>query len=175
MNTFFLQGLQHPFSVPGHLIALFALALLFGLHQRKHVLFALSTFVVFTLIGLFLTRFYRPDLDIEIILLSISAIIGIITAAKFLLPKLALLVLAGIVGISIGIDSEVIIIPGLKASTAYVNMFGTVLSVSFTLSLATLVSIALSPLWHSIIVRILGSWVFASSLMVLVFMLAPKT
>lgn len=174
MNSFFLQGLQHPFFTPAHLIALIALAMLLGLHKRTSALFTLPVFIFFTLSGLLLTRFYRPDLNFEIILLTASALTGLIVAAKLSLPRVILFTLASIIGISIGLDSEVIIIPGLKASTAYFNMFGTLLSISFTLLVATSISIALNQLWNSIILRILGSWAFASSLMVLAFMFAPK-
>ncbi|CAA6812646.1 MAG: HupE / UreJ protein [uncultured Thiotrichaceae bacterium] len=174
MNNFFLQGLQHPFFTPAHLITLLALAMLLGIHKRTHAIFALPIFVIFALMGLLATRFYRPDLSFEVILLAVAALIGIIIAIKVTLPKMMLFILASIIGISIGLDSEVIIIPGLKASTTYFNMLGTLLSVSFTLLITTLISMTLNPLWNSIVLRILGSWASASSLMVLAFIFAPK-
>lgn len=174
MNSFFLQGLQHPFFTPAHLIALLTFAILLGLHKRTHTLFALPIFIVSITSGLLLTRFYQVDLNFEIILLIASALMGIVIATKLNLPVIALLILASIIGISIGLDSEVIIIPGLKASTAYFNMLGTLLSVSGLLIIATSISLAINQLWSGIILRVLGSWAFASSLMVLAFLFAPK-
>lgn len=173
MNSFFLQGFQHPFLTAAHLITLIALGILLGIHKRKPALWAILFFVIFTLSGLVLTRLYQPDINIEIIILAIAAIMSIIIASKLTLRTIFLIIFASSIGISIGLDSQLIIIPGLKASTTYFNMMGTLVSVSLTLLFATFASIGLSRFWHSLILRILGAWVFASVLMVLALMFAP--
>lgn len=174
VNSFFFQGLQHPFLTPAHLIALLSFAILLGLHHRRYTLFSLLIFIIGITAGLLLTRFYQTDINFELVLLAASALMGIAIAIKVKLHLALLLILASIIGISIGLDSEVIIIPGLKASAAYFNMLGTLLSITFLVCVSTIITLLLNQLWNGLILRILGSWVFASSLMVLAFMFAPK-
>lgn len=173
MNSFFLQGLLHPFLTPAHLIALLALGILLGQQAKKNGYSALLIFIAFTLASLVSTRLYRADINSEIILLILAGCLGIITALKLSLSKWIALIFAIVTGSLIGIDSAPVIIPGLKASKIYADMAGTFVSVSIILIAVSLLSQLINKLWQGIALRIIGSWVFASALMVLALMFAP--
>ncbi len=173
MNSFFLQGLHHPFITPAHLITLIALGILLGQQAKRNGYSALLIFIAFALASLVSTRFYRTDIHAEIMLLTLAGSIGILTTLKLPLPNWVTLIFAIIVGSLIGIDSASVVIPGLKVSKIHADMAGTFVSVSLILLLICLLSQFINKLWDGITLRIIGSWVFASALMVLALMLAP--
>jgi len=174
VNSFFLQGLQHPFLTPAHLITLIALGVLLGQQAKRNGYSALLTFIAFVLASLVSTRFFRIDINAEIILLSLAGLMGVLTAIKLSLPNSITLIFAIIMGGLIGIDSAPVIIPGLKAAKVYADMAGTLVSASLILISISLLSQLINKLWQGIALRIIGSWVFASALMVLALMFAPS-
>ena len=173
MNNFFLQGLQHPFLTPAHLVTLIALGVLLGQQAKQNGYNALLTFIAFVLVSLVSTRVFRTNINAEIILLTLAGFMAILTAIKLSLPNWATHILAIVVGALIGIDSAPVIIPGLKAAKIYADLAGILVSVSLILILISVLSQLINTLWQGIALRIIGSWLFASALMVLALMFAP--
>jgi hydrogenase/urease accessory protein HupE len=173
VNSFFLQGLQHPLLTPSHLIILIALGILLGQQGRQHSTVGLLVFSVSVFLGLVITRFYSPEITLEISLLVIAGVISMLIILKLSLPRLIMIVFAMLTGGLIGVESAPVLIPGLKASRIYTDMAGSLISVSLILLLVTVIAIFINRLWQGIALRIMGSWLFASAMMVLALMFAP--
>lgn len=173
MISFFLQGLQHPFITPAHLIIVIALAVLLGQQVRKSIFSTMLSLIICTAVGLFLSRHYQVGFNLEILLLSLAVIISLLVTLKLLLPQWFMIFLAVIVGVIIGLDSSPVMIPGLKVSNIYLNMLGSWISISSLLIIVGLLAILVNSIAQGIALRVIGSWIFASALMVLVFIFAP--
>ncbi len=172
MNSFFLQGLQHPLLTPAHLITLIALGIFLGQQDGIKRNSALAFFVLFTLAGLVTTRFYQPEFNLEFVLLVVAGLIGILIILKRVLPRWSVVTLVLLSGVIIGLDSAPVMIPGLSASKVYSDMAGTLTSASLILVFISLLAMLINKLWQGIILRIMGAWIFASTLMVLALMFA---
>ena len=171
MNSFFLQGLQHPLLSPSHLIILAALGILIGQQNRPYrFIFSLIATV---LIALASTRMYTPNINIEMMLLSIAAIIGILIALKLPLPHWLIFIITLSVAVLISFDSAPVMIPGLRVSKVYAGMVGTWTSISLITLVTSLLAMFINRFWQGIALRVMGSWVFASALMALALLYAP--
>ena len=173
MNSFFLQGLQHPLLTSAHLIILIALGIFFGQQNAKERTSALISFVLFTLVGLVTTRLYQAEWNLEIVLLILAGLMGIVIALKCTLPLWSVIIFSLLAGFVIGLDSAPIMIPGLSTRKVYSNMAGTLTSASLILLFVSLVAALMNKFWQGIVLRILGAWVFASTIMVVALAFSP--
>lgn len=173
MSTFFLQGFWHFLQAPGHIIVLFGLGLFLGQQGGRGMRVGVSAFVLATLTGLVLTQVVIPGGRLDIVLLTLAAIIGGLLALKLELPAWFVGLLAGAAGILIGIDSAPSLIPGMKAMKVYAALAGSAASTALVVVLLALPALLLRLPLQGIILRVLGSWVVASALMVLALMFAP--
>ncbi len=173
MNQFFIQGLQHPFLTPSHLILLMGLGIFLGQQGLKKSPSAVVVFIVAALISAGAHRFYpigvNMGINMEITLLIIAAIIGILCALRLELPLWVSLLITLSCGLLIGQDSAPVLIPGIKLIKIYTSLAGSILSAAALLSLITLIALFVNKRLKGIPLRVLGSWIFASSVMVLAF------
>ncbi len=174
MAQFFQQGFWHFLQAPAHIIVLFGLGLLFGQQARRGLKVGLSVFVLSVVAGLLLTLMFTLNWKHDVVLLGLAIAIGGLLALKLQLPTWGIALLAVAAGGMIGVDSGPSVIPGMKASMTYASLVGTALSTSLTVLLLALPSLWLRLPLNGIILRVLGSWVTASALMVLVLMFAPR-
>lgn len=158
------NGLLHPVLVPAHLLMLIAMGLFLGQQGPKKNERALAAYLVSTLLGLVVAGF-DPGVQAELFILGLTAVVGLLVAVK---PSLAVLwsaILAALAGFSLGLDSAQ---ESLVGKDKMVMLFGS----GVAIYLITLYPMALAAHfnkleWHRIAVRVVGSWIAASALLVL--------
>ncbi|MEZ5453348.1 MAG: HupE/UreJ family protein [Thiothrix sp.] len=171
MMHFFLQGLQHPLLYPAHLIALIGLGLLLGQQGMRQMRSGWLVFLLLALLGLELTQLGVADWRNEVLLLILAGIAGALLALRLGLPPWLCALLAGFGALLVGLDSAPAMIPGMKAMKIQAMLAGTLVGASGVLVLLALTGYLLRNLLDGIVLRVIGSWVLASAMMVLTFML----
>lgn len=164
--NFFINGLQHPFLIPAHLILMVSLALLLAQQGNKHLYWGIPSFILGITSGLIGSRLglLVPD----IIWLLIPALVIALLTALYLSWGLSLTCTLAIgVGFLVGIDSAPLILPGFSQQKINLTLMGTGVSAALYLTTCTLVGVLLQRLWQGVIVRSLASWVAAAALMTL--------
>jgi hydrogenase/urease accessory protein HupE len=166
----FYAGFLHPFLAPAHLMALIGLGLLIGQRGiavgRDAMLAVLAGLVA----GLLLSdALGNPDADS--MLLGLTALAGIAVASALpLFPRLALAPLAALLGTVVGIGSA----PENLHGVAWQLMAGgALLSAFLCINVVAILVESLNKAWMRIGVRVVGSWLTASALLVLALSLAP--
>lgn len=168
----FYNGLLHPVLVPAHLLLLIALGLFLGQQGIKRVELALGVFAAATLAGLVLAWF-SIGAGIEILVLALSAAIGLLVAISLHVPLIWCVVIALLAGLLLGIDSAQ---EELSGRDKLASLFGSGVAIYFlALYPMALADYFNREAWQKIGVRIVGSWVAASSLLVLALSLAPAS
>jgi urease accessory protein len=164
----FTSGFLHPLSLPSHLLNLAALGLLIGQSGlRKWV--ALAIFCGALLCGLGATaRIYVSPT--EIWLPVTAGILGGLVAGAWRLPLRIVGAVAVVIGVMLGLDSR----PETPFLQDALLMFaGTTLATGLAvLAVAFCVSLAKAR-WMEIGVRVLGSWIAATAILVSALQFAP--
>jgi urease accessory protein len=153
-----LAGLLHPLTVPAHLLALIALGLLIG-GRLPAAAFALGLFG--GLVAIALGTGETPALDI---LLAITALAGILVALAQPLPVTVTVGIAAVAGAALGLDSPP---EAISIVVATATLIGTGISACLTVILIAIVAGRLKRDWQRIGVRIIGSWIAATAILVL--------
>ncbi|MEM7208830.1 MAG: hypothetical protein AAF434_13480 [Pseudomonadota bacterium] len=174
MNPFFQQGFWHFLQAPSHIIVLFGMGLLLGQQGMPRVRVGLICFVISIISALLLVQLVVIGWKHDVVLLGLAMVVGGLLAIRLDLPVLLIAIAAALSGFLIGIDSAPALIPGMKKSMLYAGLTGTALSTSLAVSSVALVSYLVRTTLNGMILRVLGSWVTASSLMVLALMFAPS-
>ena len=159
----FPGGLLHPLLVPTHLIALVALGLLIGLQPRWGwaVLAVYGTAIVAGLGAIALGTV--PTLAEEA-LLTLAAVSGLLVALARPLPGAVGGVLAAATGLALALDSPP---DAIILREANLTLLGTALGASTMLAAVVQLASRLRRDWQRIGVRIAGSWIAASAILVL--------
>lgn len=174
-TTFFLEGFWHPLVTPAHIIVLLGLGLLLGQQQAWRSLKTAVPLVCVTFIaGLFLARLELPEWNSPVVLLVIALLSGILIAARWNLAGSLLLVLSAVIGLGTGLDSRPLMIPGIGVDKVYSWMAGAAAGAILLLFVMTVIASAIRHVLQGIPLRVLGSWVAASALMVLTLLIAVK-
>lgn len=160
----FYSGLLHPVFVPAHLILLIALGLFIGQRGVKDNQSAILAFVVAVAVGL-IAAWFSVGNSIEVLILSGAAFIGILIVASFAVNRYWCALIAALAGLLLGMDSAQ---DALSGNEKLVSLLGSGLG----LYLLFLYPMAAADLfnkkpWQQIGVRVIGSWIAASSLLVL--------
>jgi urease accessory protein len=167
----FYNGLLHPILVPAHLLLLVAVGLFFGQQRPKASQSALGVFAFATVAGLTAAWFSIAS-ETETFILILSAVIGSVIAMA---PKVALLwcgVIALLAGFLLGIDSAQ---EALSGRVKLVTLFGSGVAIyALVLYPMALADYFNQKAWQKIGIRIVGSWVAASSLLVLALSFSPQ-
>jgi hypothetical protein len=161
MSAFF-GGALHPLLVPAHVIALLALGLLIGrqTHWLPSVLaFAAALAAALSAIALAVGQTPAPN-----VVLAAAAVTGILAAAAVPLPAFICVALAAVSGAAIGLDSPP---RALTLAAATAALIGTGIGSCLVLVVLVLATRYLTRPWQRIGVRIVGSWIAASALLVL--------
>jgi urease accessory protein len=159
----FYSGVLHPFISPAHLIALIALGLLFGQRGVLASRQAMGALVAALALGLWLSlRLQLPEPDPLLLALGILLGLSVVLARSW--PSWALVPLAALVGLAVGLGSAP---DGMAPAQRTAALIGTF--VGATLCTACLAGVV-HPLhrpWARVGVRVLASWLSASALLVL--------
>jgi hydrogenase/urease accessory protein HupE len=157
-----ISGLLHPLLVPSHALALLALGLLIGRQNRR---IACSVVFAIALAGglVALAQAFTPT-QAGSVVLATGALNGLLLALAFPIPTPVCMLLVAIAGAALGLDSPPHVI---SLTTATLMLVGTEIGACMVLAVVTACAARLTREWERIGVRIVGSWIAASSILVL--------
>lgn len=159
----FMSGFLHPLFEPAHLVAVISLLLLVaqrGIHRSNAVI---GTLAVATAAGLTAAVMGWPAWTDTALLLA-AAFTGLAVVWARPLPQVWVLALAAGIGLGIGLGSDP---EGLHGASRYANLAGTWLGTClYAISGATVLDEVKSS-WMPVLIRVVGSWMVATSLLVL--------
>jgi urease accessory protein len=166
----FSGGILHPLVEPTHLIALVALGLLLGQRGIARAEAALFAFAAGLVLGLLCAGF-GWTLDTDLPLLAIAMLSGILVAMSLVLPGFIYAAIAALIGAGIGVASN----PEAYAASAMLAALGGagIGAMLWLLNLVAIVNMMKKP-WLRILVRVVGSWASASSILVLALWISGK-
>jgi urease accessory protein len=161
MNAF-LGGLLHPLLVPAHLLALVALGLLIG--QQRAIRTPCVGFAIALAAGLLAIALAIGETAALDALLAATALAGILLALARPLPTFLSTALAAIIGIALAVDSPP---EAISIEAAVALLVGTGIGAILVLALLVAAARLLTRWWQRIGMRIVGSWIAASAMLVL--------
>jgi urease accessory protein len=157
-----LGGVLHPLALPAHALALLALGLLIA-RQRARLL-SFVAFVAGLAAGLAAIALAVGMTSAGDVLLVGAAVSGLLVALAYPVPTFVSALLAAVVGAALGLDSPPEVI---SLSAATVMLIGTGLGACLALAIVAIGASYLTRVWQRIGIRILGSWIAASAILVL--------
>ena len=157
----FVDGLLNPLTTPAHVLTLLALSLLMALQSQRFVvllIFALALAAGFLAIVLAV-----ETTPARTVLLTLAAALGVMVAAVWA-PKLLAWLLAAIAGAALALDSPP---QAVTIAEAYATLAGTTLGACAMLVVVAAIAGHAKADWQRLGVRIVGSWIAASAILVL--------
>jgi urease accessory protein len=164
----FFGGLLHPLFVPAHVLAIAGLALLIGT-QSEWGRGAPFAYIAAIAAGLAAMTFGIVPRGMGVALLVSGLGTGALVALARPLPEAAGIVIAGATAIAIALDSPPEVISLREAN---LMLIGTGFGATILLILIVECASRLKRPWLRIGVRILGSWIAASAILVLALQIA---
>jgi hydrogenase/urease accessory protein HupE len=164
----FPGGLIHPLFVPAHAMAVLALGLLIG-QQAAWTRLVAASFVVGMAVGLGVMTLGVVPVWMNELVLGGALIAGLLAALARPLPEALGCVLAVLLGFCIALDSPP---EAISLTEANLMLIGTGLGASVLLIAVIAIAARFKARWTPIGVRVLGSWIAASAILVLVLRLA---
>jgi urease accessory protein len=166
----FSGGILHPLIEPTHLLAIVALGLLLGQRGIARAEKALSGFAAGIVLGLLCAGAGRV-VDTDVPLLAIATLCGLLVALSVSLPSIVYAGVALLLGAGIGVASNPESFAGSAMAAALAGAgIGATL---WLLAVAAIVGLLKRP-WLLILVRVVGSWASAASILVLALWLSGK-
>jgi urease accessory protein len=166
----FLSGLLHPFFITAQMLALVGLGLFVGQQSVEARRVVLSAFTLSLFAGSLAIASGVGETGSTLVLLGSAAITGLIVASAW--PALNPLGAIAIVvaGAALALDSppQAVTIP-----SAVVMQIGVGLGALVTVAIVTWLTADPTRHWQRIGVRVAGSWIAASAILVLALRLAP--
>jgi urease accessory protein len=160
----FYGGLLHPALVPAHALAIVALGLLAGQQTPPHSRGLVALFGLAHMAGIMaIVLAFAPD-DPDLVLLAVAALAGIGVAIAHPLSALVTGPLVAVAGIAIMLDSvpqEIFMLATFLALTA------TAIAAVVIMTAVVAIALRLKHGWPAIAVRVVGSWIAASAILVL--------
>ncbi len=160
----FSGGLLHPLIVPAHALALLAIGLLIGQQNRGGRLIPFMLFGAGLVAGLAAIAFAVRQTFALSILLAATATAAALVALARPLPAVLCGAPAALTGVALGLDSPP---QAISLVRAIHMLIGTGLGACAILAALVAGTMKCSSEWQRIGVRILGSWIFASAILVL--------
>ncbi len=163
------NGALHPLMTPAHVLILLGLGLLSGMQVPLDLKTPLRVFTPVSAIALLATTSGRITGVYQPVLIGIAMCIAILIGLDKKLPRLVRALLCAAAAVGIGLDSVV-----ESGSTFEVakTLLGTWLGVNVAVVyIAICASNGAEKKWARTGIRVVGSWIFAISLLVLAFSL----
>jgi urease accessory protein len=157
-----IGGLLHPFAVPAHVLALVAIGLLIGRQSER--LIPLAAFVAGLASGLGALALAFATTSAANILLAATILSALLVALAYQVPALVSVPLVATAGIALGLDSPP---EAISIAAAVAMLIGTGIGASLAIAIVAVGTGRLCRPWQQIGVRILGSWIAASAILVL--------
>jgi urease accessory protein len=167
----FPGGLLHPLLVPAHVLVLIALGLMTGSFAARAQIYLLAVFAAAAVGAFTLITMAYSATQAGILVLCLSAAIGLLLAANIALPAAAATVVAAAVSGALIFDS---VPPVLSVAETVTSLAGTAASALVLVEATALLSRALPQRIRPIAIRIAGSWIAASAIMVLALGMASQ-
>jgi urease accessory protein len=162
----FTEGLLDPVSVPAHVLALVALGLFISRQPDRGVAF--MVFAAALIGGLVAIAFAVGATPARSVLLANTTIVGVLVATGWAPPKPIGWLLAAIAGAAVALDSPP---QAITIAEANATLAGTALGACTVMCVVIAVASYATRRWHELGVRILGSWIAASAILVLAVLL----
>ena len=162
--TGFFGGVLHPFFVPAHVLAITGLGILIGQQTPrwgKAVPFGYAAALAVGLIVIALAFVPRYASDAVLVCALIA---GILTALARSLPEPLGCALTAVAGLAVALDSPPDVISVREAN---LMLLGTLLGATVLLLVAVGGASRLTRPWQRIELRVIGSWIAASAILVL--------
>jgi urease accessory protein len=157
----FVDGSLNPLVTPAHALTLLALALVLGQQDRRGVSF--FSFAIGLAGGLVAIALAVGEVPARTVLLADAAALGVMVAAAWA-PKPLAWLLAAIAGTALALDSPP---QAVTIAEGHVTLVGTGVGACAMLLVAVAVVGQAKSDWQRLGVRILGSWIAASAILVL--------
>ena len=157
----FVDGLINPLTTPAHVLTLLPLALVLARQPQRFVVllvFALALAAGFVAIVLAV-----ETTPARTVLLAVAAGLGAMLAAAWA-PKLLAWLLAAIAGAALALDSPPQVV---TIAEAYATLAGTAVGACTMLVAVVAIAVRARSVWQCLGLRILGSWIAASAILVL--------
>jgi hydrogenase/urease accessory protein HupE len=165
----FYGGVLHPLFVPAHALAIIGTGLFIGQQMPRWSWQAPASYVTGLTVGFVEMISALAPISAVDILLAAAATNGALIALARPLPEFLGCALALTTGAALALDSP----PGaISVTEANVILIGTFCGATVLLLAVVELTAMLCREWHRIGVRILGSWIAASAMMVLTLRLA---
>jgi len=157
----FAEGFLNPLLTPAHGLTLLALALCVG--QQKQRGAALLVFALALAVGFLAIVLAVETTPARVVLLAEAAALGIMAAAAWV-PKPLVWLLAATAGTALALDSPP---QAVTLGEAYATLAGTAVGACAMLAIVAAIAAHANASWQRLGVRILGSWITASAILVL--------
>jgi urease accessory protein len=157
----FVDGLLNPLTTPAHVLTLLALSLLMALQPQRFVV--LLVFALALAAGFLAIVLAIETTPARTVLLAVAAALGVVVAAAWA-PKLLARLLAAIAGAALALDSPP---QAVTLAEAYATIAGTAVGACTMLVVVAAIAAYANADWQRLGVRIVGSWIAASAILVL--------
>ena len=157
----FVDGLLNPLTTPAHMLTLLALALLLAQQPQRYAV--LLVFALALAVGFLPIVLAVETTPARIVLLAVAAALGAMVAAVWAPKPLAWLA-AAIAGAALALDSPP---QAVTLAEAYATLAGTAVGACAMLVVVAAVAGHAKADWQRLGMRILGSWIAASAILVL--------
>ena len=157
----FVEGFLNPLLTPAHVLTLLALALCVGRQKRRGA--ALLIFALALAVGFLAIVLAVETTPARMVLLADATVLGVMAAAAWT-PKPFVWLLAAIAGTALALDSPP---QAVTLATAYATLAGTAIGACAMLFVAASIASYANANWQRLGMRILGSWIAASAMLVL--------
>jgi len=159
-----LGGLLHPLTTPAHALALLALGLLVGQQRGAARRVSTTAFAAGLIAGLAAIASALGPTAADVVVLVVAALAGLLVALARPLPLVAGVPLMALSGAALGLDSPP---QATSVTVAIAMLIGTGLGACLAFAVVATCAGRLAAAWQRIGMRILGSWIAASALLVL--------
>ncbi|QYJ80471.1 HupE/UreJ family protein [Shewanella acanthi] len=164
------DGISHLFITPEDLLTTITLALYCGLMGAKTGRLGMFVFPIAWAIGGFIGLQVTIDTTWPIAAFSF-VFLGLILAADLLLPKGILIFVMALIGVCHGaingeaLQNETIQSGFMHTGSGLLGLIGTVITLFILMTLFSALVVTLKAAWSKIAVRVFGSWVCASGIL----------
>lgn len=163
----FYAGALHPFLAWEHLLMLIGVGLLLGQQPRRAMRAPLACLGLALGVGLAIGTSAPAAPAVSLVILAAATTAGAALALALALPVMAAAAAAAVSGLSTGLDTDVPVLADSAFVATYAPHFGVFVGVFLiVLNAMALASAARRPP-YTIAVRVAGSWIAASAVMVL--------
>jgi len=157
----FAEGFLNPLLTPAHALTLLALALCVG--QQKGRGAALLIFALALAVGFLAIVLAVETTPARMLLLADAAALGVMAATAWA-PKPLVWLLAATAGTTLALDSPP---QAVTIAEAYATLAGTIIGACAILVVMSAIAGRANADWQRLGMRILGSWIAASVILVL--------